>query len=182
MKVTNREAGVLVPGDADLSWKVVASADFNSDTKPDLLWRQDGTGALQVWLLDGTSQVGKAVPNPGVLADLNWQLAAAGDLSGDGKPDLLWRHQVSGALVAWLMDGIVRTSGTYLTPSALADLNWQVVGTWDADGDHQGDIVWQHATSGKLVTWLMDGTTRRCGTYLSPRGPEDQDWQAVGPR
>lgn len=182
MNGTARTTGVLVDGETDLSWKVIASADFNSDAEPDLLWRQEGTGALQVWYLDGTSQVGKVVPDPPLLADLNWQLAAAGDLSGDGKPDLLWRHQVSGALVAWLMDGINRTSGVYLTPSSLPDLNWQVAGIWDTDGDRKGDLVWQNATSGKIVTWLMDATTRRCGTYLSPRGPEDENWSAVGPR
>jgi hypothetical protein len=35
---------------------------------------------------------------------------------------------VSGKLVVWLMNGLVRSSGAFTTPDAIADTNWRIVG------------------------------------------------------
>jgi hypothetical protein len=44
--------------------------------------------------MDGTSLVGggylPAVP------DIGWRIVGVGDFNGDGKPDILWRHETSG--------------------------------------------------------------------------------------
>lgn len=50
-----------------------------------------------------------------------------GDFNQDGKPDILWRNATSGKSVAWLMDGLARTSGTFLVPNLLSDPNWRAV-------------------------------------------------------
>ena len=40
------------------------------------------------------------------MRDVNWRVAMAADMSGDGKADILWRHLVtSGETAVWLMDG-----------------------------------------------------------------------------
>jgi hypothetical protein len=47
-------------------------------------------------------------------------------MNGDGKPDLLWRNQVTGGLLAWLMNGTTISGARFLTPSAVADLTWKI--------------------------------------------------------
>ena len=53
-----------------------------------------------------------------------------GDFNGDGKPDLLWRHDISGQNVVWFMNGADLASGTFTNPDALADTRLE-------DGGHQ---------------------------------------------
>ena len=65
---------------------------------------------------------------PRALTDVNWKMAGVGDFNGDGKPDILWRHQVSGQIVLWFMDGANLRSGTFTTPATLPDTNWRSPG------------------------------------------------------
>jgi hypothetical protein len=53
--------------------------------------------------------------------------APRSDFNGDGKPDLLWRHQTAGHLVVWYMDGVTRVGGAALEPGQVDDVSWQVV-------------------------------------------------------
>ena len=86
---------------------------------------------------------------PPALADTNWQMVGTGDFNVDGKADILWRHWVSGEVVVWHMNGVVLQSGTFLTPPAFADVNWQMVGTGDFNGDGRTDILWRHDGPGR---------------------------------
>ena len=45
------------------------------------------------------------------VADLNWQIVGVGDLNGDNKADLVWRHSVTGQVVVWLMNGLTSVTG-----------------------------------------------------------------------
>ena len=47
-------------------------------------------------------------------------------LNADGKPDILWQH-TTGVLYVWYMNGVVQTSGSYLTPKA-AGSGWKIAG------------------------------------------------------
>ncbi|MND07501.1 hypothetical protein D3C83_295140 [compost metagenome] len=49
-------------------------------------------------------------------------IGSTGDYDGNGKSDVLWRHAITGEIVAWLMNGsLIGTSGTvYVVP----DFNW----------------------------------------------------------
>ena len=52
MNGTTRRSSVMLTNTvSDLSWKIVAVADFNLDGYPDLLWRSDVTGDFGVWLM-----------------------------------------------------------------------------------------------------------------------------------
>jgi hypothetical protein len=116
--------------------------------------------------MHGTTVLSEEPITPSAPADSHWKLQAVADLDADGAADLLWRHDVSGGLTAWLMDGTTRREGRLLTPSAMADLSWRLVAAEDIDSNGTTDLLWQHQVSGKVVAWLMDGTTRRCGAYL----------------
>ena len=45
------------------------------------------------------------------------------------------------------------------SPGTVSDLNWQVQGAGDFDGDGQSDILWQNRSTGQVVVWLMNGLT-----------------------
>jgi hypothetical protein len=96
------------------------------------------------------------------------------DFNGDGRADLLWRHDSSGAAAIWHMDGAGRLSGSGSIPNP-PDLNWKIAGTGDFDGDGQADIYWRHATSGAGSIWFMDGLVRRA--IAAPPTPADAGWQ-----
>ena len=38
-------------------------------------------------------------------------IAGIGDFSGDGRADVLWRHQVTGLAYIWFMDGTQNVGG-----------------------------------------------------------------------
>jgi hypothetical protein len=150
--------GASLPSVSDLNWQIRGTGDFNGDGKVDILWRYAGSGgANAVWYMNGTTLTGGAsLPS---VSDLNWQIVGTGDFNGDGQVDILWRYNGSGgANAVWYMNGTTLTGAASL-PS-VSDLNWQIVGTGDFNGDGQVDILWRYNGSGGYNTiWLMNGTT-----------------------
>jgi hypothetical protein len=51
---------VALPALTNLEWKLVGTADFNDDGKPDIVWRNTATGENQVWYMDGITKTGIA--------------------------------------------------------------------------------------------------------------------------
>jgi hypothetical protein len=116
---------------------------------------------------------------PPALADVNWQMAGTGDFNGDARPDILWRHDVSGENVAWFMNGRTLVSGTFLNPPSFPDTNWKMVGTGYFDPGVQLDILWWNQTSGQLVVWFMNGINLVSGELTTPPGLADTQWRPV---
>jgi hypothetical protein len=87
---------------ADLT--IVGTADVNRDGNTDLLMRNRATGAMEVWYMKGISRVQtQAIPigaqNP------TWDVVAVGDLTGDGRADLVVRNPTTGVHEVWVMFG-----------------------------------------------------------------------------
>jgi uncharacterized protein len=114
----------------------------------------------------------------GVAFILDDEIGGA-DFDADGRTDILWRQQASGENVAWLMNGVMLSSGTFTTPAVLPDPRWRIVGANDFNEDEQADIVWQHDTSGELVMWFMNGTVLTSGTFTNPPAVTDTRWKVV---
>jgi Calx-beta domain-containing protein/VCBS repeat protein len=179
MNGVNRTSGQLVDGYGDPAWKLVATGQFNADAWTDLVWRHELTGEVRIWLMAGLKHAGDATPPQPAAA--GWNLEGVGDFDGNGRrDDPLWRHPVSGTMVVWLMDGVVRRESRILTPTKPAD--WRLVGLMDIDANGTTDLVWQHDDPSQLAAWLMSGTTQTCPMYLTPRVSEAPGWTVAGPR
>ncbi len=191
-------------------WTLAACGDVDRDGKTDVLWRNNATQKLRVWLLNGAGGwTADLISTPDQAVDANWQVTALQDYDGDGNTDFLWYNYSSGRIVQWFMDSVfVRTTGAFTSPNAAGDNNWKVV----ASGEYgqgaagtgpigAGDIIWRNENSGRIVGWLMDGVitnpngnTRVSGQFTCPvevgggcdpsipPGPSATSWFIVGPR
>jgi subtilisin-like proprotein convertase family protein len=166
-------------GNWALEITTVEKGDFNRDANIDLLWRHDTSGENVLWYMEGTTLFTGEFTNPSVLADVRWRMVGTHDFNGDGRTDILWRHNTSGENVMWFMDKNTLVSGTFTNPAALADVNWQMAGTGDFNGDAKPDILWQHDVSGQNVVWFMNGHTLTSGTFLNPPSV-NTGWKMAG--
>src|SRR6266508_2917520 len=98
---------------------------------------------------------------------------ASATFDGDGKSDLLWRHD-SGAVYIWEMNGLgIKAEGGVVHAAVPND--WHILGLGDFDGDGKsGDILWRH-DSGQVYIWEMNGLgiTAEGG---APHAPVPSDW------
>jgi subtilisin-like proprotein convertase family protein len=163
----------------DVRWKMVGTHDFNGDRRTDILWRHNTSGENVMWFMDKNTIVSGTFTNPPALVDLNWQMAGTGDFNGDAKPDILWRHDVSGENVVWFMNGNTLVSGTFLSPPSFPDTNWKMVGTGYFDPGVQLDILWWNQASGQLAVWFMNGITLTGGELTTPPGISSTQWRPV---
>jgi hypothetical protein len=110
-------AAPLNPINPGPGWKAVGAGDFNGDGNMDIVF-QDASGTIAIWLL--TNQTDLLLPllaNPSTTGDSNWAVVGVIDLNGDGKPDFLFQHQITGDLAAWYLDGTTMVRAILLTPS-----------------------------------------------------------------
>jgi hypothetical protein len=172
------EGRFFTPGQVAPAWHIATIADLDGDGSPDLVWRNTTDGSVAVWYMSGTTMRQSRLLSPSVVADQNWVIVGSGDFNADGRVDLLWRHNQTGQLAAWLMNSYQQLAGVYLSPSTISDRNWRIAAVVDINGDWKADIVWQH-TDGHLAAWLMNGTTLITGTGLIPGQVPDTNWRIV---
>jgi hypothetical protein len=172
-------SGATSPALPDTNWTLAGLGDLNADGHTDLVWHNRLRGLVLFWYLDGLTRAGATYTTPPQVADTGWRVVSAADFNQDGKPDLLWRHGVSGQIVVWYMDGATLLSGTFTTPSALPDPGWAIVGTADFNSDARPDILWHHAGSGQVVVWHMSGASLLGGTFTDPAALTDAAWRLV---
>jgi hypothetical protein len=194
---TRTGAAVPLSGGAVLptNWSLSATADFNADGNPDIVWRNLTSQKIVVWTMIGTAKTGALIPSPDQAVDANWTIVAAADYNHDGNTDFLWYNNTSGNIVTWYMGPsptLIRISGQFTNPISAGDSNWKVVASADYSGsDMPGtppagspDILWRNATSGNQVIWHLNfGSTRILGEFTDPfANTPALNWVVVGPR
>lgn len=127
--------------DAGIGVATLGIGDFLGSSRADVLV-QNSTGDVSIAFSGDMSPDSlRFVRN----VNLAWQVQAIADMDGDGKSDIVWRHDTVGSVFVWLMDGgnikEIRAWGA-------AANDWQVVGAGDLDGDGKADLVWQNTVSG----------------------------------
>jgi hypothetical protein len=147
--------------------------DQNGDGKSDILFRNNSTGANQLYLMNGAA-IGQNLPVSSVAP--TWRAVGRGDYNGDGRSDILWRYTPTGALWIYLMNGNALTSSVFV--GTVADSNWKVVGNGDYNGDGKSDILWHHAVNGTVWLYQMNSNvvSLSAGIGVVP----NTDWQIVG--
>ena len=179
--LTLNDSVLLHPNrELDLGWKIVATPRMNPDFKTDVVWQHQTSGHVALWTMNGATILESALFEPGRVSDTGWKIVASGDVNGDRKPDLIWRHQSQGWIAAWLMDGIRLLDSVPLNPGAVTDPAWTITGAGDFNGDGHTDLVWWHRTAGWIVVWLMNRTTLVSSVATSVDRVGDVNWTIAG--
>ena len=137
-------------------WELAGSGDFNGDGTGDVLWRNTSRGDTWFYMMNN----GYIGIKPSLwVTDLNYKIAATGDLDGDGDDDI-WRHSTTGVNYIWVMEnGIIANQYTLNT----VNTNWDIAGTGDLNGDGIDDIVMRTVDGRKLgllhACWFSSTST-----------------------
>src|SRR2546429_646895 len=85
-------------------WHVQGVGDFNGDGNSDFLWRQDGSGQVYVWEMNGqTVKDEGAVAHAPVTTD--WHVQGPGGFNAQGNSAVHCRPAASGQVYVWEMNG-----------------------------------------------------------------------------
>lgn len=173
----------IYPADSgDTYWFPLASGDYNFDGKPDIVWRNSTSGRVIAWFMDGATRLGTApiwpATNPG---ESDWVPMADGDFNGDGQSDLVWRNSSTGRVIAWFMSGVTRTGTAPIWPATNpGDADWMPMASADFNGDTKPDLIWRNSSTGRVIVWFMDGTTRTGTAALwAATNPGESAWRPI---
>jgi hypothetical protein len=112
--------------ESDLRWQIVASGDFNQDSKADLVWQRSDTADIRIWLMDGLTRIAESSISVPPQSDSNWKIVGTEDFNADGRSELVLRHTVSGQFGTWSSDNEGLVFGPFLGIGEVADLNWHI--------------------------------------------------------
>lgn len=144
-------------GSRPTDYRPAGGGDIDGNGTFDLYWmRRDGR-ALAYWKMDA-----EKIVHSSVMVSMNtpWQVAHIGDLTGDGKADVVWSKPTELALTI----SFGGDSNTVAMPARPQNLRMiggggariaSVAG--DIDGDGRADLLFRGAAGSQLLYHLMDG-------------------------
>ncbi len=135
----------------DVRWQVAGTGDFNGDGRDDVLLRHDN-GTVTDWLGQANGGFVSNHGNASYALPAGWGVAITGDFNGDGRDDVLLRHD-NGTVTNWLG----KANGGFVSNHAVAnyplDNGWHIEGVGDFNGDGRDDVLLRH-DNGTVTDWL----------------------------
>ncbi|MET9800474.1 VCBS repeat-containing protein [Streptomyces sp. NPDC006368] len=137
----------------------------------------DGDGCNDTLVRDAAGELFRSTPTcgeavtptaPSARIGTGWagfdSLAFSGDLTGDGRPDLVARQATTGDLhlYAGTLDGAL----AHVNKLAAGWKNRTIVGAGDLNGDGTGDIVTREASGDLLAYYVRGGSLDSPGTTI----------------
>ena len=138
----------------NLDWHVAGIGDLNGDGKDDVLLRNKN-GRWYYYPMNGRRFLADERGYADLTRDLDWQVAGIGDLNGDGKDDVLLRHE-DGRWDYYPMNGRNPITDQRGLAGLTRNLDWQVAGMGDLNGDGKDDVLLRH-TDSRWYYYPMDG-------------------------
>jgi hypothetical protein len=176
MEGTTRKGVVAEAVTGAGAWQLRGCGDFDGDGRMELVWHSAPRGAVCVSPLRGMARQ-PCVPLSATEPDRQWQVVGVADLNGDGKPDVLWRHEGTGELRAWFVDGTTVTGTSAVASGQVAGPAWRVAAVIDLTRDGKADILWSNPGTGSLADWVLDGTSFVEAHALRPGRVSDPGWE-----
>ncbi len=146
-------------GNVGPGYRVVATGDFNGDSKVDVIWTSAARD-IYMWLGSGTGFTSSKVGT----YPAGWAIVGAGDVNGDGKSDLLFHNATMRQFSYRIMDGKTTKGSALIGP---VGPGYSVGSIGDFNGDGRVDVIWTSAAR-DLYMWLGNGskfTSTKVGTY-----------------
>ena len=164
---------------SNTDWQFAGIGDLNGDGKDDVLLRRTTDGRWYYYPMNGRQTLTDQRGAADIVSDPAWELAGIGDLNGDGKDDVLLRHNGDHRWLYYPMNGRQHISGERGTANLSTDPDWQFAGIGDLNGDGTDDVLLRH-TDGRWYYYPMNGrqhlTSGRGAAYIT----SNTDWQFAG--
>lgn len=150
--------------------RIMNAGDWNRDGYGDVITRVAKTGVLHLRPGDGTGRLKKPIKLSSAFQNVKL-LAAVGDMTGDGWPDLM--GQLNGVMRIWPGRGAQGLGYSYVAHSKITAGRQIGIGRWDADG--APDSLFRRGNVLKVYPGNGPGglTTEKAVTGMSLQG---YDW------
>ena len=172
-------SGALQPGDsaftAAQAWQVAGVDQMEMATQ------NAETGQIAHWQIKADADDSSAyqIEGGGLFntqpTKIDWQLVGMRDFNGDGNSDLFFQNQEDGKMAVWYLDESRNLQGAAALSAQTNDTDWQVRGFGDWNGDGNTDIAIQHADTGAIALWNLNGVNVLSQHDLSAQS--GADWQ-----
>jgi hypothetical protein len=149
-----------------------AAVDLNGDGHSDVVWFNQSTNQVSVWLMNGDT----LLAHPSLGNGPDGQIVAIGDLKGNGSRQIVW-YTGSNVFIAWST-----TWGANYQPSTTATsfklpTNYSTIAMANLDGDGLQDVVQWDQSSGALSIAKNDGALTFTPKFTAS---VPTDWVLVG--